>query len=125
MITQARSKRKYTGKKYLKYKKKKLYEKGSNPTHTKLGPTKRKVERVKFGNYKVRLLNDEFVNVAVDGTVKKVKILNVIENQADKQLVRQNVITKGAIVKTELGLVKITSRPGQVGVINGVLIKKE
>lgn len=125
MITHGRSRRKYTGKKYLPFRKKKLYEKGSNPTHTKLGQTKRKLERVKFGNYKVRLLSDEFVNVAVDGKVKRTKILNVIENPADKQLVRQNIITKGAVVKTELGLVKITSRPGQDGVINGVLIKKE
>jgi len=35
-----------------------------------------------------------------------------------------NVITKGAIVKTELGLVRVTSRPGQHGVVNGVLIEE-
>ncbi|MHA1475907.1 MAG: 30S ribosomal protein S8e, partial [Promethearchaeota archaeon] len=37
---------------------------------------------------------------------------------------RRNILTKGAIVKTKLGLVKITSRPGQTGQINGKLLEK-
>ncbi|MDO5821049.1 MAG: 30S ribosomal protein S8e, partial [Methanobrevibacter sp.] len=33
-----------------------------------------------------------------------------------------NIITKGAIVETEIGNAKVTSRPGQDGIINGVLL---
>jgi small subunit ribosomal protein S8e len=32
-------------------------------------------------------------------------------------------MTKGAVVETAKGKVKITSRPGQVGVLQGVLVK--
>jgi small subunit ribosomal protein S8e len=39
--------------------------------------------------------------------------------------VRRKIITIGAIIKTELGLSKVTSRPSQDGVVNAVLIKKE
>lgn len=50
------------------------------------------------------------------------EILGVIENHANDHFVRRNIITKGAVVETNLGQVKITSRPGQDGVVNGVLI---
>ena len=46
----------------------------------------------------------------------------VIENTANPNYVRRNIITKGAIVETPEGNAKVTSRPGQDGVINGILI---
>ena len=55
--------------------------------------------------------------------IKKLKILNVIENPANPHLVRQNIITKGCIIETEMGKARITSRPGQSGVLNAVLIE--
>ncbi|MGC8940910.1 MAG: 30S ribosomal protein S8e, partial [Candidatus Nanoarchaeia archaeon] len=38
-----------------------------------------------------------------------------------------NVLTKGAIIETEDGLAKITSRPSRDGIVNAILIqpKKE
>ena len=53
---------------------------------------------------------------------KKVKILEIISNEANRHFIRRNILTKGTIVKTELGNVRITSRPGQVGTVNGVLV---
>jgi small subunit ribosomal protein S8e len=50
------------------------------------------------------------------------EIMGVIENHANDHFVRRNIITKGAVVETNLGQVKITSRPGQDGMVNGVLI---
>ncbi|MHA1294432.1 MAG: 30S ribosomal protein S8e, partial [Promethearchaeota archaeon] len=41
---------------------------------------------------------------------------------ASKDLNRRHIITKGSIVETELGRARITSRPGQHGVLNGILI---
>ena len=43
-------------------------------------------------------------------------------NSANPNYVRRNIITKGAIVETPEGNAKVTSRPGQDGVINGILI---
>ncbi|MEM5832609.1 MAG: 30S ribosomal protein S8e, partial [Candidatus Aenigmatarchaeota archaeon] len=37
---------------------------------------------------------------------------------------RRKIITKGAIIKTEIGLAKVTSRPSQHGVVNAILIQK-
>ena len=56
------------------------------------------------------------------GKTTKTQILNVIENAANPHLVRRNIITKGAIVETKLGKVKVTSRPGQEGMISGMLV---
>ena len=36
--------------------------------------------------------------------------------------VRQNIITKGAVIMTDAGKARVTSRPGQSGSINAVLI---
>lgn len=75
---------------------------------------------------KVKLVEVEFANVIDPKTkkAKKVKILNVIENKADSHLVRRGIITKGAVIKTELGEARVTSRPSQHGVVNAILLKK-
>ena len=51
------------------------------------------------------------------------EIKNVVETPSNKFLARQNIITKGTIVETELGKVRITNRPSQEGCINGILIE--
>ena len=56
---------------------------------------------------------------------QKVKILHVKENPANPHFVRMGVITKGAIIETELGLAKVVSRPGQTGAVNALLIEKK
>jgi small subunit ribosomal protein S8e len=80
-----------------------------------------------FGkNQKIKILSTNTINVTDPATGKttKASFKNVIENSANPHYVRGNIVTKGAIVDTELGKAKITSRPGQDGVLNGVLIKK-
>jgi len=47
----------------------------------------------------------------------------LIENKANKEFLRKRIITKGAIIETELGKAVVTSRPGQDGVINAKLIE--
>ena len=76
-------------------------------------------------NLKVRLLstNIAYVLDRETGKVTKTEILGVVENPANPHYVRRNIITKGAIIETKLGKVKVTSRPGQDGVVQGVLIK--
>ena len=56
------------------------------------------------------------------GKSSSTKIVEVVENSANPNYVRQNIITKGSIIETEKGKAKVTSRPGQHGVVNAVLI---
>jgi small subunit ribosomal protein S8e len=119
--------KKPTGGKKERHRKKRKYELGRPPTMTRLAETEeRKLIRVRGGNYKVRLKKAIYVNVAVpnEKVVKKTRILEVVETPANIQYARSNIIVRGAIVRTELGLVRITSRPGQDGVLNGILIEK-
>jgi len=108
------------------YRKKRKYELGSPPTKTSLfSEEERSVERVFGRNNKVKLKKAVYINVALpDGVTKRVKVLDVVETPENPQNARFKVISKGSIVKTELGLVKVTSRPGQDGVLNGILIQK-
>ncbi len=117
-------KRKPTGGKKRSYRKKRKFEMGSFPTETLLGEEKRKVDRVRGGNVKVRLLSTEVVNLSdpKTGRTERTKILRVLENPANIDYDRRGVLTKGTIVETPLGKAKITSRPGQNGVVNAVLL---
>jgi small subunit ribosomal protein S8e len=104
---------------------KKLAHVGSEMTATKVGE-KQVVElaRGRGGTIKARIRYAPFVNVATGaGAVKKAKIRTVLETLDNRHYARQNILTKGAVVDTELGKVKITNRPGQHGVVNGVLLK--
>ena len=123
-IIQSRPQKKQTGAKYTDYRKRKKHVLGQSPTLTKVGDVKRKSTRVLGGNQKVFTLNTDTVNlVGKDGKTKKVKIKAVVENEANRNYVRRNILTKGTIIETDGGKAKITSRPGQEGVINAVLVK--
>lgn len=104
---------------------KRKYELGEPPTKTTFSTQEeREVERVYGGNFKVRLKKVLYINVALkDGTTKKARILDVIETPENPQNAKFKLISKGSIVKTDIGVVKVTSRPGQDGVLNGVLIQ--
>jgi small subunit ribosomal protein S8e len=89
----------------------------------KLGEEKRKVKRIRGGNKKSLLFTTKFVNIQGKGKNKKTEIKNVLETPSNRFLARQNVITKGTIVMTDLGKVKVTNRPTQEGIVNGILIE--
>lgn len=123
--SQERSKRKFTGKKYKTFRKKRKRVLERPPINTVIGlPEKKKQQRVMGGNYKQKLFASSYINVTNQTTNKtsKVKILKFESNAASKDLNRRHVLTKGAVVETELGKVKITSRPGQHGVLSGILV---
>ena len=122
--SQARSKRKYTGKKYKHFHKKRKRELERPPIYTEIGVEKKKKQRTLGGNFKLKLFSSTFINVTdpVTNKTKKVKILKFESNAASKDLNRRHILTKGTIVETEEGLARISSRPGQHGILNGVLI---
>jgi len=124
-ITQGRSMKKPSSGRRLAYRKKKLYEKGNIPMLTKLGNISRKIFRTKGGSTKVRHLSSNIANVTDPATKKttQAKIKAVVENAANRNFARRSIITKGTILDTEKGKARVTSRPGQEGTINAVLIK--
>ena len=120
-----RSNRKFTGGKYHSNRKKRKAELGRHFGETKQGETKSKLVRTRGGNRNVRLMQEKFANVTTpDGKTQKVEILDVVDNPADRNFARRKVMTSSAIIKTSVGDAQITSRPGQSGVINAVVIQK-
>ncbi len=97
---------------------------GGKPISTVVGEDDLKKPRVKGGQTKVKRAKAAFANVTDPKTKKasKVKIKMVAENQANRHFVRRNIITKGAIIDTEKGKARVTSRPGQDGLVNAVLV---
>ncbi len=120
-------KRKLTGGKKRVYRTKKKYEAGGYPAETILGEPRRKTSRGLGGDCKVKVLSDKFASVTdpANGTTQKTEIVRVVRNGANVDYNRRGVITKGAEIETSLGLAKVTSRPGNDGIINAILIGKE
>ncbi len=122
-----RSKRKPSGGKLKPLRKKRKFERGSGFLETRIDERRVKMKRTAGDERKIKLLSADKANVIDTKTGKSVttKILSVEENQANPHYVRRNIITKGAVIKTEAGLARVTSRPGQDGVINAVLIEEK
>jgi small subunit ribosomal protein S8e len=123
-LWQGRSKRKSTGGRYRLLRKKRKREIGREQQWAFIGSPRLKVYRTKGANVKVRVLKAEFANVLDPRTAKtkKVKIAAVKANPSNPNFVTRNIMTRGATIQTDIGLARITSRPGQDGVVNAVLL---
>ncbi len=117
--------RKLTGGKLIPSRGKRKSEIGREQSDTIISPIRTKKVETLGGNQKMRMLRADLAAVAdpKTGKAKMVKIETVTENKANQHYTRRNILTKGAIIKTELGDAKITNRPGQDGVVNAVLLK--
>jgi small subunit ribosomal protein S8e len=125
MKWQGISRRKYTGAKIKSARGRRKFEIGRESADTHINEPKNKVVSTLGGNTKVKLLQTNVVNVTnpADGKTQKTEIFSVEENAASIHYVRRNIITKGAVIKTGLGNAKVTSRPGNDGVVNAILIE--
>jgi small subunit ribosomal protein S8e len=123
-IWQGRPKRKPSGGRLRLARKKRKFEVGREKQFTHLGARKVKMYRTKGANSKARLLMIDTANVCdpKTKTIKKVKLLTVKSNPSNPNYVQRNIMTKGATVMTELGEAVVTSRCGQDGVVNAMLI---
>lgn len=124
-VIQYRSKRKVSGSRYIAARGRKLHEMGSEPTLPKIAEKTIKRMRTMGGNAKVRVMAATMINV-MDPSTKKAQqatMKTVVDNPANRHYVRMNALTRGAIVDTDKGKVRITSRPAQDGCVNGVLIQ--
>ena len=123
-LSQARPRRKQTGARYKDYRKKKQFELGREPSLTKLGKKRMIVIRAMGAHRKLRLLGADMANLfdPKSKTYKQVKIKAITANPASRHFVRRNIMTQGAVIDTELGKARVTSRPGQNGIVNAILI---
>jgi len=123
-LWQGRSNRKITGGRYRPNRKKLKREISRELQSTVIGDRRVKAIRTRGNHRKYSLLADHFANVMDPKTskAKRSRIITVVENPADPNYVRRNLLTRGAIVETDSGYAKITSRPGQAGILNAVLV---
>jgi small subunit ribosomal protein S8e len=123
MQYQGRSKRSKTGARLRPQSKKKKSKTGRSPTETTVGEQRFRTVDARGDNEKVRALSTNVANVATDDGAVRATIEDVVENGANPNYARRNIITKGAIVETDAGRARVTSRPGQSGQVNAVLVE--
>lgn len=124
-IWQGRPRRKRTGGRLRPIRKKRRAEISRELQHATIGTGTVKRYRVRGANEKLRILTTTTVNVFDPATksMKVAKVVAVRENPANPNYVQRNIITRGAILETDLGRVQVRSRPGQDGVLNGVRVE--
>lgn len=124
VIVQARSRRKASGGLYRSTLSKRTHMIGRTPAMPVIGEQRKKRVSTKGGNAKQRLLETNVVNVYSHKTktFERATLKTVTENPANRNFVRRNILTKGTVVETSLGKARITSRPGQDGVVNATLL---
>jgi small subunit ribosomal protein S8e len=121
-----RSGKKTTGGKLSRTRKKKKTDRGMKFLETKIGKRQVRSKKARGGKTKLKLMSVENINVSDSkGKVKRVKIISVKENDANPHYIRRNILTKGAVVETDAGTARITSRPGQDGIVNAVLLEEK
>ena len=118
--------RTYTGGRKIAMRSRRKFEIDRYPNEAVIGSNVKVTRRVRGDNSKTALKTVELANVSnvEENKTTRLKILRVIKNTANKDYERRGVITKGTVIETELGLARVISRPGQVGIINAVQLKK-
>lgn len=99
----SRHKRRLTGGRMPVHKKKRLYESGRPSACTKLGEKRVRTLRVRGGNLKFRALriNEGNFNWASEGIAKKAKVLDVVYNASNNELVRTKTLVKNCIIQVD------------------------
>ncbi|WP_248895552.1 30S ribosomal protein S8e [Haloplanus halobius] len=123
MKDQGRSTRKRTGGRLRPFRNKKRYQLGREPAETTLGEPRFQTVDARGTETKTRALATNVAHVADGGETVEAEIENVVENPSNINYVRRNIITKGAIIETSEGRARVTSRPGQTGQVNAVLLE--
>lgn len=122
MKDQGRSARKRTGGRLKHASKKKRHQLGREPTETTVDDPRFRVIDARGTEDKLRALSTNVAHLADGGETTEVDIEDVVENPANVNYARRNIITKGAIIETSEGQARVTSRPGQVGQVSAVAL---
>jgi small subunit ribosomal protein S8e len=77
--------------------------------------------RGRGGLEKNRLKYAAYANLLTKEGYRKAKIKTILESGDNRNFARLKIMTKGAVIDTELGKAVITNRPGREGSINARL----
>lgn len=121
--TRSNTKTSGNGKKKIKARGKRRREMGGYFSATKLSDKSvaAKIRR-RGGNSGIRLKHVSVANLLTKEGYRSVKINGIVESKDNRNFARQNVITKGAIISTELGNAIVINRPGREGSVNARLV---
>ncbi|GAA6060826.1 hypothetical protein JCM10212_005244 [Sporobolomyces blumeae] len=99
----SRHKRSATGAQRAHYRKKRKFEMGRQAASTKLGAKRIHTVRTRGGNQKHRALRLESGNYAwgSEHTTRKTRIIGVVYNASNNELVRTNTLVKSCIVQID------------------------
>ncbi|KAI8977585.1 40S ribosomal protein S8 [Mycotypha africana] len=99
----SRHKRSASGARRAQYRKKRKFELGRQSANTKLGAKRIHLVRVRGGNYKRRALRLESGNFSwgSEGISRKTRVLTVVYNASNNELVRTNTLVKGAVIQID------------------------
>ena len=119
------NKRKITGGKRKSFRTKRAFEAGGFAVETRLDAAIRVRKSTLGRTSKIKLLSGKYANVTDPSrnNTQRAEVFRVISNPVNADYDRRKIMTKGATIETSLGNARITSRPGQDGVINAILIK--
>ena len=101
----SRHKRRSTGGRMPVHKKKRLFEMGRPTTMTKLGPKKVTIVKGRGGNLKHRALRIDAGTFSwgSEAISKKTRVLDVVYNSTNNELVRTKTLVKNCIVRIDAG----------------------
>jgi len=99
----SRHKRRLTGGRRNIHQKKRKHELGRPAANTRMGTKRISTVRVRGGNLKFRALRLESGNFSwgTEATTRKTRILDVIYNASNNELVRTKTLVKGAIIQID------------------------
>lgn len=125
-LWQGKSRRSRTGRQIRYHRGKRRFEVGRETHLTTIGERRIKKIRTRGANQKLatKTIDVAFVVDPSTNETKKADIKTVIDNPANINYIRRNIITKGAVIDTTAGKAKVTSRPGQQGIVQAVLLQK-
>ncbi|MDG6898307.1 MAG: 30S ribosomal protein S8e [Nitrososphaerota archaeon] len=120
------AKRKSTGGRYRPSRGRRAYESDGYAIEPLVGETTRRSARTRGGGRSAGIVTANEANVAdSSGNVTKSKILRVKQSPANRDYERRGVITHGAVIETEAGEARVTSKPTDDGVVNAVILNKK
>jgi len=98
-----RHKRSHTGAKRSHYRKKRKFNLGRQAANTKLGPKRIHTVRVRGGNKKFRAMRLETGSFSwgSESISRKARIVAVVYNASNNELVRTNTLVKGAVIQVD------------------------
>ncbi|KAI8820229.1 ribosomal protein S8e-domain-containing protein [Fimicolochytrium jonesii] len=99
----SRHKRAHTGAKRAQIRKKRKFELGRQAANTRIGVKRVHAVRVRGGNIKFRALRLDTGNFAwgSESSTRKARIVRVVYNASNNELVRTNTLVKGAIIEID------------------------